>query len=102
MPTQNVNLTSELEGFVKSQVEGGFFNNASEVHRAALSGMARREEERQARIERLKAEAERGWQEIEAGRCEVIESAEDLEKMMDDSLGRVRQRLEQSNAEPLL
>ena len=29
MPTQNVNLTPELEGFGKSEVATGHFNNAS-------------------------------------------------------------------------
>lgn len=101
MPTQNVNLTSELESFVKSQVDSGLFNNASEVHRAALAGMARREEERTAKLECLKVEAEKGWQEIEAGHYEVIESAESLDAMMNDSLARAMQRLEQSNAEPV-
>lgn len=101
MPTQNVNLTPELEGFVRSQVEGGFFNNASEVHRAALARMARNEEERQAKLERLKVEAEKGWQEIKAGRCEIIGNEEELNQMMENSLNRVRELLEQGNAEPV-
>ena len=37
MPTQNVNLTPELDRFVKEAVARGEFNNASEVHRAALA-----------------------------------------------------------------
>ncbi len=99
MPTQNVNLTSELESFVRRQVDSGLFNNASEVHRAALAGMARREEERKAKLECLKVEAEKGWQEIEAGRCSVIESEDGLKQMMENSLNRAKISLEQSNAE---
>ena len=74
MPTQNVNLTPELDSFVKRQVEGGFFNNASEVHRAALAAMAREEEERQARLERLRNEIGVGLEDLEAGRYRSISS----------------------------
>lgn len=56
MPTQNVNLTPVLEDFVKTQVALGHFNNASEVHRAALAAMARQEEERQLHLELLRRE----------------------------------------------
>ncbi len=74
MPTQNVNLTIELEGFVKRQVEGGDFNNASEVHRAALAAMARAEGERQLRLKRLRLEIQVGLEDLEAGRYRTISS----------------------------
>ncbi len=60
MPTQNVNLTPELDRFVKKAVESGAFNNASEVHRAALIAMAREEEERELRLLRLRQEIQLG------------------------------------------
>jgi putative addiction module CopG family antidote len=60
MPTQNVNLTSVLDSFVKKQVQSGYFNNASEVHRAALSAMCKLDEERRYRVERLKVEVQKG------------------------------------------
>jgi len=101
MPTQNVNLTSKLENFVKKQVEGGYFNNASEVHRAALAAMARHEEEREARIERLKAAAQLGVDDIDAGRSDVLESDPELAAAMDASFARAMQRLENTDAEPL-
>jgi len=85
MPTQNVNLTDELEAFVKKQVQGGFYNNASEVHRAALAAMARREEVRQARIERLKAEAQKGVDALDRGEFQVTESEEQLDALLDRS-----------------
>lgn len=68
MPTQNVNLTPELEEFVKKQVSSGYYNNVSEVHRAALANMARLEEERQLRLNRLRKEIGIGVQDMEAGR----------------------------------
>ena len=36
MPTRNVNLTDELDGFVLAKVKSGRYENASEVVRAAL------------------------------------------------------------------
>jgi antitoxin ParD1/3/4 len=78
MPTQNVNITDELESFVKTQITGGHFNNVSEVHRAALSLMARREEERALRIESLRQEIQAGLDDVKAGRYAEYDSAEAL------------------------
>ena len=89
MPTQNVNLTPQLEGFVKSQVSSGFFNNASEVHRAALSEMARREEERQLRMERLRLEAKRGLDDIANGRFQEISGADGMAACLDGILADI-------------
>jgi putative addiction module CopG family antidote len=60
MPTQNVNLTPQLDRFVKKIVKNGEFNSASEVHRAALSAMVREREERALRIARLCQEVQLG------------------------------------------
>jgi len=78
MPTQNVNITDELEAFVKNQITGGHFKNVSEVHRAALSLLARREEERSLRIEKLRQEIQFGLDDVEAGRYTEYDSAEAL------------------------
>jgi antitoxin ParD1/3/4 len=67
MPTQNVNLTLVLEASVKSQVASVHFNNASEVHRAALAAMARQEEERQLRLDHLRREIQIGIDDVEGG-----------------------------------
>ncbi len=99
MPTQNVNLTAELETFVRKQVEAGFYNNSSEVHRAALSAMARQEEERQARIERLKAAAQRGVDAIEAGEYQAVDGEAQLDEFLDRSYERAMQRLKNRDSE---
>lgn len=80
MPTQNVNLTTELELFVKEQVRGGNFNNASEVHRAALASMRRNEEERQARLARLRGEIQKGIESIDAGDFLAVASEEEEDR----------------------
>jgi antitoxin ParD1/3/4 len=42
----NISLTAKLEGFVKSKVKSGDYNNASEVIREALRAMQERDSEK--------------------------------------------------------
>ena len=99
MPTQNVNLTPELDQFVKDEVASGHFNNASEVHRAALAEMARGKEERELRLARLRGEIQRGLEDVEAGRVRQVEGRDGIGAMMDACLERALERLETVNAE---
>jgi antitoxin ParD1/3/4 len=87
MPTSNVNLTPELEQFVKTQVSSGQFNNASEVHRAALAAMAHQREEREIHLERLRREINIGLNDLEAGRSTEFGSHEALDTHLDSILG---------------
>jgi len=73
-PTSNVSLTPELVAFVQAQVSAGNFGSSSEVHRAALAAMKQSEEERQVRIDRLRAEIQVGIDDIDAGRFTEIKS----------------------------
>ena len=50
MPTRNVNLTDELEGFVLAKVKSGRYENASEVVRAALRVFEDQEREYEAKL----------------------------------------------------
>lgn len=60
MPTRNVNLTPELDGFVLSRVESGRFENASEVVRAALRTMEREERVFEAKLAALRTAIDEG------------------------------------------
>lgn len=82
MPTQNVNLTAELEEFVKAQVASGRFNSASEVHRAAIAEMAREEEERTLRLERLRKAIQLGADDLDQGRYVELENEGALDKFI--------------------
>jgi len=92
MPTQNVNLTEALEAFVKEQVSKGHFNNASEVHRAALAAMAKAEEERDLRLAALRAEVDRGWQDIDGGRYMDATGEKELDELLDSVLEKASLR----------
>jgi antitoxin ParD1/3/4 len=89
MPTQNVNLTPELERFVKEAVETGAFKSASEVHRAALSAMAREHEERALHLARLRQEIQAGLDSgapAEMGNVDTF-----LETCADEALSELRE-----------
>lgn len=60
MPTRNVNLTEELEGFVLAKVESGRYENASEVVRAALRSLEREEREYEAKLAALRVAIDEG------------------------------------------
>jgi antitoxin ParD1/3/4 len=89
MPTQNVNLTPQLDRFVKNAVESGRFNNASEVHRAALAGMAKEDEERDLRLARLRQEIQLG---LDSGSPTEIK---ELGTFMDDCFGEAMSEVEE-------
>jgi antitoxin ParD1/3/4 len=55
MPTRNVNLTDELDSFVREKVKRGRYENASEVVRAALRSLEREERQYEAKLATLRA-----------------------------------------------
>jgi antitoxin ParD1/3/4 len=88
MPTQNVNLTPELDRFVKEAVARGEFNNASEVHRAALAAMVREHEERALRLARLRQEIQAG---LDSGTpADIRDVDEFLEKCAQEASAELR------------
>jgi antitoxin ParD1/3/4 len=60
MPTRNVNLTDELDHFVREKVESGRFENASEVVRAALRSLDRDERQYEIKLDRLRGMIDEG------------------------------------------
>jgi antitoxin ParD1/3/4 len=89
MPTQNVNVTDRIADFVQAQIKSGNFKNASEVHRAALVEMERREEERCAMLTWLRSEAQLGFDQIEAGDSTSFRNLDELDSWMDGVLVEV-------------
>ena len=55
MPTRNVSLTDELDGYIEQSVQSGHYDSASEVVRAAIRALKQSELEDQAKVEALKA-----------------------------------------------
>jgi antitoxin ParD1/3/4 len=76
----NISLTPQLEKFIKGQVASGHYNNASEVLREAVRLLMRDDEERRAKIARLRAMGEDGERDIAAGRFTTLKTAKDFDK----------------------
>ncbi len=64
----NVDLTPELESFVRDRVKSGEYNSQSEVVRDALRLLMNREDTRAASIAYLKGALEEGLNDLESGR----------------------------------
>jgi antitoxin ParD1/3/4 len=64
----NVSLTKTLEAFVRSKVDSGLYNNASEVVRDALRLLEARERAEAKHLIWLRAEVQKGIDDFEAGR----------------------------------
>jgi antitoxin ParD1/3/4 len=60
MPTRNVNLTDQLDGFVLDQVKSGRYENSSEVVRAALRSLERENQRHEAKLAALRAAIDEG------------------------------------------
>ncbi len=60
MPTRNVSLTKELDGFVSSRVEGGHYANASEVMRTGLRLLEKEEREYEEKLAALRPAIQEG------------------------------------------
>lgn len=91
MPTRNVVLSNRQAELVAKLVESGRYQNASEVLRAGLRLVERREAEEEIRLEAMRKAAEVGIADIEAGRYRVFDTSEalreDLSPLVDEALG---------------
>ncbi len=72
MPTRNVVLTDHQQQVIEHLVESGRYQNASEVMRDGLRLVEQREAEDAARLEALRAAAQVGWRDLEAGRFREV------------------------------
>lgn len=63
-----MNLTPELEQFVKSRVESGLYNNQSEVVREGLRLLREQEEQKAASLAYLRGALEEGLADAREGR----------------------------------
>jgi len=68
MPTRNVVLTDRQAELIDTLVRSGRYQNASEVMREGLRLVERHAVEDAARLEALKNAADKGWNDMDAGR----------------------------------
>jgi len=83
----HVSLTDRLEAWVREKVDSGLYNNASEVVREALRAKMLAERSEAEKLEILKAELEKGMEDVRAGRVRKY-SLEELKEDRDAYLSR--------------
>ena len=84
----HISLTPELENRVKSRVESGLYNNASEVIREALRFMDTHEDWiNEIKVARLREQLSLGIAQLDRGEGFNIASKEALDQLFDDIKG---------------
>ena len=78
MPTRNVVITERQAAFIEQLVGNGEYQNASEVLREGLRLVEERRAEYTARLDALRAAAQVGVDDMDAGRYTTFASAKDL------------------------
>jgi antitoxin ParD1/3/4 len=76
--TRNVVLTEHQDELIASLVKDGRYQNASEVLRAGLRLVEQQECEYEAKVEALREAAQKGWDDLDAGRYDDV-ADEDLD-----------------------
>lgn len=84
----HISLTPELETRIKSRVESGLYNNASEVIREALRFMETHEDWiHEIKLAQLREQLKAGVDQLDQGEGVVIKSKGVLDKLFEDIKG---------------
>jgi antitoxin ParD1/3/4 len=89
MPTRNVVLTDHQADLLERLVSSGRYQNASEVLREGLRLVETRDAEEQTRLEALRAAAQAGIADIDAGRFVTFKSPGGLQRHLESVAGEV-------------
>ncbi|NYT47020.1 MAG: type II toxin-antitoxin system ParD family antitoxin [Candidatus Methanofishera endochildressiae] len=79
----NLSLTPQLEIFIRECAESGDYNNASEVVRDAIRLFKRTAEERNIKLQQLRAAIAEGDAAISRGESHVFNSEEELDNFFE-------------------
>ena len=84
----HISLTPELETRIKSRIESGLYNNASEVIREALRFMDTHEDWiQEIKVAHLREQLTAGVDQLDQGEGIVIKSKSSLDKLFEDIKG---------------
>jgi antitoxin ParD1/3/4 len=83
----HVSLTERLAAWVREKVESGLYSNASEVVREALRARMLAEHSEAEKLVLLRAEIEKGTQDVRAGRTRKWDKDAFLAEMKADAEG---------------
>jgi len=93
MATQTLNLTEEQAEVIRQMVANGSYGDASQVVDAALRLLKAQQDDEEAELDVLRAELQRGLDDIEAGRYIGLSSREDIEALGQRVIRRGMERL---------
>lgn len=93
MSAQQLELSEHDTDFVRRCVLEGRYKDANEVVEAGLRLLEEREEEERLQLERLRAEVQRGMDDLEAGRYVEVNSPEELQALFDRIKEEANRRL---------
>lgn len=80
----HISLTDRLDEYVKSKVQSGLYNNASEVIREALRLKISAEETDELKLQRLRDAIEPAWQQAERGEFADYSLEKSIAKLSQD------------------
>jgi antitoxin ParD1/3/4 len=83
----NISLTPQLEAFVQEKVASGLYTSASEVIREALRVLEEQDRVKAVKLEMLRKEIDKGWEQLERGE-RVPFSVDDLKRKVRERKGK--------------
>ena len=79
----NVQLTDQMEAFVQSRIELGYYGDAAEVVSEGLRLLEERDREDDEKLEWLRAAAKEGFDELDRGEGIAFESMDEMAAYLD-------------------
>ncbi|MBL7647242.1 MAG: type II toxin-antitoxin system ParD family antitoxin [Candidatus Hydrogenedentes bacterium] len=93
MATETLHLTDEQAEVIRQMVANGSYGDASHVVDEALRLLVARQDDEEAELDVLRAELQRGFDDIEAGRYIELNSREDIDALGQRVIRRGLERL---------
>ena len=93
MATQTLHLTDEQAEVIRQMVANGGYDDASQVVDEALRLLQAQQDEQYAELDLLRAELQRGFDDLEAGRYIDLNSREDIDALGQRVIRRGLERL---------
>lgn len=89
MPTRNVVITDRHAALIEECVKSGEYQNASEVLREGLRLVEERRAQNAAKLEALRAAAQVGIDDIDAGKYTTFENMDEFTQHLDTETERI-------------
>ena len=91
--TLNISLPETQRTFVEEKIKKEGYGTISEYVRELIRAEQRKEQRKEQEIEFLRAEIQKGVDDIRAGRFTTLETAEDYEQFAENIIKRGREKL---------